>query len=760
MADGLLSVKGAVEVDGEPYRLLACQIRESLSALPIAVIELGTLDAVNNAGPPDPGGMVGKPVLITLGREDESQKRGFAGVAVEATRVTDREGRPFTRLIVAPRLFRLGKRADCRTFQQESVPDIVKKVLTIGGVPSDAQEARLSGSYAPRVYCVQYRETDFDFIARLLSEEGIYFTVAFEDGKDKVVLCDDPTGLDDLEGNASLPFAHTFGSGTSRECVLWVKEASEVRSDKAFIRDYDFERPKLALEAAVESKDDGAHALEVYQYPGRFLDQAVGKRYAQVLLDSLQAERHLVSGETTVLTMSPGRRFTITDHPYEPLNQEVLITAVEIEFRAEAAARGGGGPTGARTSGQSYSCRFTSVPTATTAYRPPRRPRAAAIPGLQTAVTTGPSGQEIHSDKHGRVKARYMWDRLGKADDTSSLWMRTSQLPTGGSMLLPRVGWEVSVRHVEGDPDVPIVMSRLYNAVTPPPYALPAGKARGALQTATTPGGGSSNEFRMDDTKGKEEMMFNASKDMTVDVVNNTVESIGNNETHSVGANRKVNVTNSVMASVGANQTVSVGANQTVHVETFLVEEVGGAHTLSIGGNRDMKIGGDHRREVAGSDATDVGSLMTDLVVGKVSTEGSGDLTIDVGTASALLTAGDHNLEVIGDRTEATGAVKAVISVGGRGVEVTGAMTQKVAGAILAKIGGDMADNAATTFTEVAAGAHILKADKVVFEGEAIVSFVMGASTITLTPVSISIAGVSIKIDGAVAETAALILDN
>jgi type VI secretion system secreted protein VgrG len=756
MADGLVSVKGAVEVDGEAYRLLACQLRESLSALPTAVIEIGTLDAVNNAGPPDPGGMVGKPIVITLGFEDESQKRSFAGVAVEATRVTDKEGRPFTRLLVAPRLFRLGKRADCRTFQQESVPDIVKKVLTLGGIPSDAQEARLSGSYAPRVYCVQYRETDFDFVARLLSEEGIYFTVTFEDGKDKVVFCDDPTGLDDLEGNASLPFKHTFGFGTSRECVLWVKEASEVRSDKVFIRDYDFERPKLSLEASVEGKDDGAHALEVYHYPGRFLDQAVGKRYAQVLLDSLQAERHIVTGETTVLTMAPGRRFSITDHPYEPLNQEVLITGVEIEFRAEA----GAGPSGARTGGQSYSCRFTGVPTATTAYRPPRKQRATAIPGLQTAVTTGPSGQEIHSDKHGRVKARYMWDRLGKADDTSSLWMRTSQLPTGGSMLLPRVGWEVSVRHVEGDADVPIVMSRLYNAVTPPPYALPAGKARGALQTATTPGGGSSNEFRMDDTKGKEEMMFNASKDMTVDVVNNTVESIGNNESLSVGANRKVNVTNSVMASVGASQTVSVGSNQTVHVETFLVEEIGGAHTLDIGGNRDMKIGGDHRREVAGSDGTDVGSLMTDLVVGKISTEGAGNLTIDVGTASALITAGDHNVEVVGNRTEVTGAAKAVISLAGRGVEVTGAMTQKVAGAILAKIGGDRADNAVATFTEVAAGAHILKADKVVFEGDTIVSFVMGASTITLTPVSVSLAGVSIKIDAAVAETAVLILDN
>ncbi|MEP7120397.1 MAG: type VI secretion system tip protein TssI/VgrG [Byssovorax sp.] len=756
MADGQIKVKGGVDVDGEAYRLLACQIRESLSALPVAMIEIGTLDSANNSGPPDPTTMIGKSIVIKLEREDGSASREFAGIAVEATRLADKEGRPITRITAAPRLFRLGKRADCRTFQHESVPDIVKKVLTVAGLASDAQEARLSGSYTPREYVVQYRETDFDFIARLLSEEGIFFAVTFADGKDKVVFCDDPQGLDDLEGNASIAFAHTFGFGTSKDHVLWVKESTEVRSDKAFIREYDFERPKLALEAKVEGKDDGAHALEVYQYPGRFLDQDVGKRYAQVLLDSLQAERHIVTGEATVLTMSPGRRFTITDHPYEPLNQKLLITGVEIEYREGGTTRAAGAPGG----GQGYSCRFTAVPTKTTAYRPPRLERAVAIAGVQTAMTTGPAGQEIHSDKHGRVKARYMWDRLGKADDTSSVWMRTSQVPTGGSMLLPRVGWEVALRHVEGDADEPIVMSRLYNTVTPPPYALPAGKARGSMQTATTPGGGSSNELRMDDTKGKEEMMFNASKDMTVDVVNNTTEQIGNNHTHTIGSNHKVNVTNSVTASVGASQTVSVGSNQTVHVETFLVEQIGGAHTLDIGGNRDLKIGGDHRREVAGGDKTEVGSLMTDLVVGKISTEGSSTLTIDVGTASALITAGDHNLEIVGDRTEATGAAKAVIAVGGRGVEVTGSMTQKVAGAILAKIGGDMADTAATMFTEVAAGAHILKADTVVFEGETIVSFVMGASTITLTPASISIAGVSIKIDGAVAETAALILDN
>jgi type VI secretion system secreted protein VgrG len=755
MADELLQVKGEVEIAGEAYHLLACRVREAVSEVPSAIIDVSPADAVHTMGPPDPSTMLGKPVKLTLARDDGTEPRAFLGVAVEVERFTDKDGRPFTRLTVVPRLFRLGKRADCRTFQQKSVPDIVKKVLSDAGIPEGDQTARLSGSYDPRVYCVQYRETDLDFVARLLSEEGIFFTTAFEDGKDKVVFCDDPKGLDPIEGTSSLPFSHTFGFGASKDVVLLVKEAHEVRSDKVFVRDYDFERPKLALEAQVEGKDDGAHALEVYEFPGRFVDQGLGKKRAQVLLDSIQAERWVASGETTALTLAPGKRFTITDHPYESLNQEYLITSVETEYREGFSFIGSGGQKGRKN----FSCRFTAVPTAKTAYRPPRLARAAVVPGLQTAVTTGPAG-EIHTDKHGRVKAQYMWDRLGKNDDTSSLWMRTSQVPTGGSMLLPRVGWEVGVRHVEGDPDTPIVMARLYNTGTPPPYALPAGKARGAMQTATTPGGGSSNEFRMDDTKGKEEMMFNASKDMSVNVNNNTTEGIGNNETRTIGSNRTVNVTNSLTASVGSNQTITVGGDQSVNVETFLVEGVGGDHTLSISGNRDMKVGGDHRREVGGDDKVDVGSLQTDLVVGKVTHSTSADMKIDVGTASALITAGDHAVTVGGDRTEKTSLAKAVIAFGGRGVEISGSMNQKVAGAILAKIDGDRADKAGSTFTEVAACAQILKADNVVFEGETIVSLVMGASTITLTPASISIAGISIKIDGATAETAALILDN
>jgi type VI secretion system secreted protein VgrG len=751
MADGTAAVRTEITVNGEPLAVLSSALHEALFAVPWALCEVAS-PASTDAPPPDPAAFVGKKAEIAISRAGGGASRSFVGVVVEAERSIDGRGSPSVRLRVAPQLWRAGKRADCRVFQEKSVPDIVQEVLSGAGV--EDVELRLSGSYDPRVYCVQYRETDLDFVLRLLSEEGIFFAVEHANGSDKVVLGDDPRGLGELEGKTTLTFAPTFGFEPPADSVAWVRRVHEVRPDKVFVRDYDFERPKFQLEAGAEGKDDGEKSLEVYAYPARCNDEGVAKRYAQVLLDSLQAGRDVVSGETTVMTMRPGLRFSIAEHPYDPMNEEYMIVSVQTETRERRSFGQAAG------SGRDYVCRFTAIPTGRSPYRPARRPRAQAIPGLQTAITTGPAGGEIHTDNHGRVKVKHHWDRVGKSDDSSSLWMRTSQVPTGGSMLLPRVGWEVAVCHLEGDADQPMVMSRLYNTLTPPPYALPAGKARGAVQTATTPGGGSSNELRMDDSKGSEEMFFNASKDASIDVVNNTTESIGNNEKVSVGSNQALNVTNSVTSSVGASQTVKVGGNQKVHVETFKVDDVAGAHSLSIGGNRTMMVGGDHKRTVAGSSKVDVGALAVDAVVGSVNETVLGSATHDVGAALVEMTAGSRSIIAGGSRTETTGAAKAVICFGGRGVTVGGSMTQKVAGAILTSVDASRVDGAGGTFTEVAGGAHIVKADNVTFEGQALVSFVMGASTITLTPASISIAGVSIKLDGATAETAALILDN
>ncbi|MGD0678475.1 MAG: type VI secretion system tip protein TssI/VgrG [Polyangiaceae bacterium] len=745
-------ITASIQIDGQPYRIVRYRLEEAL--FDVGGVSCGIVQEDDQAAAPAPAALLGKRAVVTIERTD-GRRRLFAGHVIEATRANSDESVDAVALRIAPDLWRLGKRADCRVFQKLSVPDIVKQVLEGGGVPAARQDWRTTGNYPARTYVAQYRETDLDFVMRLLSEEGIYFAVHHEDDGDRVVFGDDPAGLGPIEGTSCLPFREVYGFHVVEDAVMRVEQTLEIRPDKVVLRDYNPDKPKLKLDTQAQGTDDGPHSLEVYDYPGRFQEKTVGDRLAKVLLRSMQAERNVVRGETGSLTLRPGLTFTIEQHPYGPLNQQYLVTGIVIEgygpprFRAPPEKREAG-----------YGCRFTSIPTKTSPYAPPRRARARAIPGLQTALTTGPSGQEIYTNEQGQVKAQFHWDRLGKRDENASRWMRTSQLPTGGSMLLPRMNWEVSVRYVEGDGDQPVVMARLYNGATPPPYALPANKARSSIQTATTPGGGSSNELRLDDTGGKEEMFFNASKDMSIDVVNNTTESVGNNQTRTVGSNHSLEITNSFSADVGADQTVGVDGDQTLNVQTMMIDTIGGSQTLSIGGNRDMKVGGDHKRDVASDSRLTVNSSMIDLVIGAVTDHTLGDYKHEVGAAFVEMTPQNRSLSVAGSMTETTAAVKIKGALGDVGVQVGSSLNHKVAGAIVNSVTGDRVESAKTNFTEITAGAHVVKAKLVTYEAEAALTLVMGGSIVTLTPASITVLGSSIKLDGAVSDGGALVSDN
>ena len=737
-------VQATLAVGGVSYRVLRHDLKEEISK----VSQL-TCAFVNDHGePPEASALLDEPAVLTLTTFDGSGKRSFVGSVVCA-----RNDEDVVEVDIAPKAWRLSRRADCRIFQTLSVVDIVTKVLADAGV--DSTEWKTTGTYAPRDYTVQYRETDLEFITRMLSEEGIYYAIRHDDSKDTVVFGDDPTGLDAVEGPTSLTFRADRLDLADNAYVMDVTRTCQVRSDKTCLRDYDDDKPKLKLEAT--AKTDKASA-EVYVWPGRFEVPKVGNQLAAVLLDSIRADRDVVTGRTTVLTLVPGARFSIEGHPYAALNQEYLVVAVAFEGDHtpinEQSRREAGGDDAGRGA-----CTFRAIPTKVN-FRPPRVPRVRSIAGAQTAITTGAPGEEIHTDAGGHVKVQFYWDRLGKNDDKSSVWMRTSQLPTGGSMLLPRMNWEVAVRYLDGDIDHPMVMARMYNAASPPPYALPAHKGKSSIQTATSPGGGSTNEIRMSDDAGSEEMFMNASKDMSVDVGNNTTESIGVNLTRQVGSNHNLNITNSLNASVGASQTVNVAAQQSVHVQTFMVDQIGGNQTVAIGGARTMKVGGDHKREVGGDSTVKVGSMMIDLVVGSANEHALGNHKHDVGAALVEMTAGGRSLIVAGDRAEVATLAKVIVTAAGRSVDVTGSMSAKVGGLIYRKIDGDLAETAASNITEVAAGAQILKATNIAIEGQSMLTIVMGASTIVMTPSTVTIAGASMKIDGEIIDEGALVLDN
>lgn len=740
------NARTTLSIAGVTLDVLAFRMTRALSS----VDELVVRAVKHDEELPKPEELLGQKAEFRLERTYDDQAHVFVGDVWSAERTFEATGMNSLTLVVKPRLWRLQARTNCRRFLKMSVPDIVKQVLEKAGISGAEQKWQLTGTYKPLDTVTQYRETDHDFVQRILAEVGIYFAPASHDVPDQYCFTDEVQGLGDCEVS-SLPFLTNSGREGLLDVVRDVQHRHIVTPDKVTFSDYDFKRPKFKLNETVESKDTGAHEAEIYQFPGRFTEPGQGKLLAQVLLDSVQAERDVVEMDLGTVSHLPGYTLEITDHPYPPLNQKYLLTRVEFEGGSqgqfELTGTSIGAAQGNAPGATRFAARSTGIPVARNNYRPPRRQVERILPGHQTAMTCGPAGEEIHTNEHGQVIAKYQWDRESKQDENASAWMRTSQVPTGGSMLLPRMGWEVSVVYREGDMDQPFVMSRLYNGLTPPPYALPENAGKMALQTATTPGGGTSNELRMSDTKGSEEMFLNASYDMSVQVGNNTTESIGNDAKTKVGVDHSLSVTDSITSTVGSNQAFTVGANMTTSVTSLMIEDIGGNHSLTIGAMRDQKVGGDHRHTVKGNSSITVGANDIALVVGSVSNNTEANRTHTVGAALVEITPKDRSVTVAGMRTETSGALKVIVAKAGRGVESKMA-TSMVGGALLTKVDGDRVDKATGPVSDLAAGVQILKGKNVTFEAEMALSVVMGGATLTLTPASISVMGASVTFDG------------
>jgi type VI secretion system secreted protein VgrG len=739
MSDPTVLVAEA-NVAGSDYHVLSLHITRALDELDEVTCEL-----TDEEQGPDPAALVGQNATLSLRRSDDSSANTFVGVVTDARSSAGDSRTPFVTIQCAPRLWRLTKRTDTRIFQHMTVDAIVSDVLERAGIPAADQDWRLSESYAERVYVVQHRETDWDFVRRLLSEDGIAFAVEAEDGRDVVRLFD--VDLGDVMGAATLPYLSEFGFDGSRDAVENLRLKTSVETDKVTLRDYDFERPNFQLEGADTA--DGGGALESYDFPARTNDDAVAKHYAEVRLAARQCRRERVDGQSQALHLSPGRRLTIEEHPYAGLNGGYLVRTTAHRYRE---ARWGSNES------HEHGCAFSGMPKGAGPYRPAERPRAAAVAGYDSAVVVGPSGTEIHPDEFGRVKAQPLWDRQGDGSDTASCWMRPTQVPLGGGLLTPRVGWEVMLQHEDGDPSRPIVTGRLYTGKARPPYALPANKTRTVIQTATSPGGGSVNEIRFDDAEGKEEMFMNASKDMSVGAGNNATETVGGNETRTIGSNQEIDVTGAKTATSGT-QVWAVGGDQSVGTATYMVDENGGAHALSVGGNRDLTIGGDHRRLVGAASTMDVGGIQVDLVAGTVMESTPSPFDESIGAAHVEIAGSGRNV-VCTSRVETVGAVKAVLASGGRGVTVGGSMTHDVGAAVGIKTKANLADNCGGALTDLALGAQVVKAVNVTYTAKSLLTVICGGSTLTLTPGSVTLAGATVTLDGTTPHSAPLVKDN
>ncbi len=459
------------------------------------------------------------------------------------------------RATMVPWLWFLTRTSDCRIFQNLTVPDIIKQIFNDLGF-SDIED-RLSGGYRPLIYCVQYRETDFNFVSRLMEQEGIYYYFLHEQGKCTIVLCDSRSKHDPYADYREVAFTPDTRASSQQERISdWIVEKS-VQPGKFSHTDYNFEKPRTSLMSMEEDvKGHAKSDFEIYDYPGEYPEKDDGDNYAKLRMEELARPYEICNGQSDCRGICAGHLFSMTKHTRTEQNREYLVLSTQYNAAAEDYET-------SRGQGEICTCSFTSIPSSVQ-YRPTRSTPKPMIRGTQTAVVTGPAGEEIYTDKHGRIKVQFHWDREGQFDENSSCWIRVSQVHAGkgfGGIDIPRIGEEVIVSFLEGDPDRPLITGRVYNAELMPPFGLPGQKVVSGVKSNSTPGGGGYNEFTLNDTKGNEGVTLHAQKDM-----NTTIE---NDENHTlVGGNRTVSVqagTQSVTVKGDTSLTVEAG-NRTVNV--------------------------------------------------------------------------------------------------------------------------------------------------------------------------------------------------
>ncbi|MCU0726133.1 MAG: type VI secretion system tip protein VgrG, partial [Planctomycetes bacterium] len=400
----------------------------------------------------------------------------------------------------------LTRSADCRIFQEMKVPDIVKQVCQEHGFTDIVD--RLTETYRTWEFCVQYRETAFNFISRLMEQEGIYYYFNHENGKHKLVLADGSASHDPLGGEA-IPF-ETEGSDDEAQVITEWRLAAQVMPGVFVQTDYDFTAPKKDLVAKAQiQRGHGGASFEIFDYPGEYSETADGEKLSKVRIEEMQARQERVQGKGNVRGLRTGATFKLSGHPRKDQDREYLIASTSSSGVAEEFESGGGG------GGLVYNVTFEALDAKRT-FRSARTTPKPVVQGPQTAFVVGPSGEEIWTDKYGRVKVQFHWDRRSKTDETSSCWIRTTQAWAGkkwGAMYIPRIGTEVVVNFLEGDPDRPILGGCVYNGEAMPPHPLPDKMTVSGLKTSSSKGGAGANELRFNDKAGEEMVYIHAQKD-------------------------------------------------------------------------------------------------------------------------------------------------------------------------------------------------------------------------------------------------------
>jgi type VI secretion system secreted protein VgrG len=442
---------------------------------------------------------------------------------------------------VVPKMWLLTRTANLKIFQNKTVPEIVEDVLKDKGITP--YELHLKGSYKKRDYCVQYRETDFNFVSRLLEEEGIYYFFKHENGKHTLILIDkyDPGVHVPCPGQRTATINPNFAGWLEEDVITDIEKLQQIQAGKYTLKDYNFETPGTDLKVETPSSVTlGPGDREIYDYPGLYSKHSEGDNISKVRMEEEEARITYIGGSSVCRAFRSGFRFKLEGpHRKDMDGKEFLLTSVGHS------ANQGGYHSGSETTEFSYANHFGCIP-ADVQYRPNRSTPKPVVYGTQTAIVVGPSGEEIYTDKYGRIKVQFHWDRLGKRDDKSSCWIRVAQLWASsqwGAVYIPRIDQEVIVDFLEGDPDRPIVIGCLYHGNNMPPYALPDEKTKSTIKSNSTKGGGGFNEIRFEDKKGKEEIYVHAQRDSNTKVGNDRTVIVYMNDAHTIQkGDRKVTI--------------------------------------------------------------------------------------------------------------------------------------------------------------------------------------------------------------------------
>jgi type VI secretion system secreted protein VgrG len=548
----------------------------------------------------DPKKLLGKPVTFSV-HSHEGEKRWFSGICNRFMGAAgqSRQIRNY-RLEVVPEHWLLTQRHNCKIFQNKSVPDIIRQVLSDAGVA--AYHAVGLGNHPEHEYCVQYDESDFAFISRLMEEEGIFYFYKHSHGEHQLILTDAASTFHTIE-LPEIEIRHI-----SAEAMGLVDAVNSWERHERFIpqkwahTDYNFETPSTDLNTKIDSvvKLERGGPWEIFEWRGDYLDKSRGDELAKLRMEAQEAGYTVVEGSGFCRFFTAGGKFAISRHDASPERGQTWVCASVHHLATDMTHLPN------EREATSYSNTFVCVPDKTP-LRPQRKTPRPYIRGPQTAVVTGPNGEEIYTDKYGRIRVQFFWDRYGKKDENSSCWIRVAHNWAGknwGVIFTPRIGMEVLVDFIDGNPDHPLITGCVYNAEYMPPWALPGNKTQSGLQTRSSTGGGSDdfNELRFEDKKGSEEVYFHGQKDFNRVVEHDDTEKIGNDQTNEIKNDRTTTVQQ-------GNEKLTVSQ-----------------------GNRDVVVS-------MGNDSHDVkmGNISVKADLGAITIEAMQSITLKVGMSSVTL---------------------------------------------------------------------------------------------------------------------------